>query len=178
MAVPNCQDTVERVISEIPEQLDALAIDGIREWEAYFSHKTIRKKPDIVNHVWFSDHKCLDIFVRTHQNPDGSWVLRRPWITAILDAATNVMVAYVLSLNPNSDCIAECFARACAFTVDTPYYGIPDYFYCDRGKDYRSNLMKGMANTPEDPLLLNKDFSESGLLEWFGIKNIMSLPYH
>ena len=178
MAVPNCQDTVERVITEIPEQLDVLAIDGIREWEAYFSHKTIRKKPDIVNHVWFSDHKCLDIFVRTHQNPDGSWVLRRPWITAILDAASNVMVAYVLSLNPNSDCIAEAFARACVFTVDTPYHGIPNFFYCDQGKDYRSNLMKGMANTPEEPLILNKDFSDSGLLEWFGIKNVVSLPYH
>lgn len=107
---------------------------------------------------------------------DGTWDHSRPWITAILDAASDVLVAYILSLNPNSDCIAECFARACAFTVDTPYSGIPDYFYIDSGKDYRSKKMTGLSNSDE-PLLLNKKFGESGILEWFGIKVIHALPF-
>ena len=39
--------------------------------------------------------------------------------------------------------------------------------------------MSGLPNTDEDtsPLYLNKDFGESGILEWFGIKTIHALPY-
>lgn len=54
------------------------------------------------------------------------------------------MVTYVLSLNPNSDCIAECFERACAFTIDTPYSGICDYFYIDNGKDFRFKKLNAL----------------------------------
>ena len=103
--------------------------------------------------------------------------MQRPWITAIIDDASDVMVSYVLSLRPNSDCIAECFARACAFTVDTPYSGICDYFYIDNGRDFRSNKMKGLPNSESEPLYLNKEFGESGILEWFGIKVIHALSH-
>lgn len=179
MVRPNCDDTVCTVISRIPEQQDVLAWEGVRSWANKFHFTPAREKPSIVNQVWFSDHKQLDIMVRTERLPNGTWVHRRPWITAILDAASDVMVSYVLSLKPNSDCIAECFARACAFTVDTPYCGIPDYLYIDNGKDYRSKRLKGLPNTDEDasPLYLNKEFGESGILEWFGIKTIHALPY-
>lgn len=179
MIKPNCEDTVCMIVNRIPEQQDALSWDGVRSWAANYHYAPAREKPKIVNEVWFSDHKQLDIIVRVKQNKDGTWVLRRPWITAIIDAASDVMVSYVLSLNPNSDCIAECFAQACAFTVDTPYHGICDYFYIDNGKDYRSKKMAGLPNTDEDtgPLYLNKDFGESGILEWFGIKVIHALKY-
>lgn len=179
MVKPQCDDTVCTIINRIPEQQDVLAWEGVRSWANKFHYTPAREKPSIVNQVWFSDHKKLDLMVRTKQRPDGSWEHCRPWITAILDSASDVMVSYVLSLNPNSDCIAECFARACAFTVDTPYCGIPDYFYIDNGKDYRSKKMSGLPNNDDDtsPLYLNKDFGESGILEWFGIKTIHALPY-
>ncbi|MBR1479000.1 MAG: hypothetical protein IJ608_13735 [Lachnospiraceae bacterium] len=174
---PNCEDTVCTIVSRIPEQQDVLAWEGVRSWASKFHYTPSRKKPDVVNYVWFSDHKRLDIVVRIRRRPDGTWETGRPWLTAILDCASNVLVSYVLSLNPNSDCIAECFARACAFTVDTPYAGIPDYFYIDNGKDYRSKKMKGLPNSEESHLYLNRDFGESGILEWFGIKVIHALPY-
>lgn len=177
MVKPRCDDTVCLIIKRIPEQQDVLSWAGVRSWASHFHYTPVRNKPDIVNQVWFSDHKQMDIFVRIKQLSDGTWEMRRPWLTAILDAASNVMVSYVLSLNPNSDCIAECFARACAFTVDTPYYGIPDYFYIDNGKDYRSKKITGLPNSDEEHLYLNKDFGESGILEWFGIKVIHALPY-
>lgn len=177
MIKPNCDDTVCSVIKNIPEQQDALAWTGVRSWAARYHYTPARSKPEKVNDCWFSDHKKLDIWVRTKQHSDGSWEIKRPWITAILDSATDLMISYVLSLNPNSDCIAECFARACAFTVDTPYAGICDYFYIDNGKDYRARKFKGLQNSEEDHLYLNKDFGESGILEWFGIKVIHALPY-
>lgn len=179
MIKPGCEDTVCTIINRIPEQQDVLAWEGVRSWANKFHYTPAREKPSTVNQVWFADHKQIDTMVRTKRLPDGTWEHRRPWITAILDAASDVMVSYVLSLNPNSDCIAECFARACAFTVDTPYCGIPDYFYIDNGKDYRSKRMKGLTNMNDDesPLFLNKEFGESGILEWFGIKTIHALPY-
>ena len=177
MIKPNCDDTVCTIINRIPEQQDVLAWEGVSSWANKFHYTPARNKPAIVNYVWFSDHKKLDIFVRTRLLPDGTWEHKRPWITAILDAASDVMPSFILSLNPNSDCIAECFARACAFTVDTPYAGIPDYFYIDNGKDYRSKSMDGLPNSEEEHLYLNKDFGESGILEWFGIKVIHALPY-
>lgn len=177
MVKPNCDDTVCSVIRNIPEQQDVLAWAGVRSWAAQFHYTPAREKSGLVNQCWIADHKKCDIWVRTKFLPDGFWEIKRPWITAILDSATNVMVSYVLSLNPNSDCIAECFARACAFTVDTPYSGICDYFYIDNGKDFRSKKLNGLPNSEEDHLYLNKDFGESGILEWFGIKVIHALPY-
>ena len=174
MVKPNCDDTVLAIVNRIPEQQDVLAWEGVRSWALKFHYTPPREKPKIVNQVWFSDHKELDLLVRVKRMPDGTWKTQRPWITAILDAASDVLVSYILSLNPNSDCIAECFARACAFTVDTPYCGIPDYFYIDNGKDFRSKKMKGLSGPP---LYLNRDFGESGILEWFGIRVIHALPY-
>ena len=177
MVKPNCDDTVCSVIRNIPEQQDVLAWAGVRSWAAQFHYTPAREKSGLVNQCWIADHKKCDIWVRTKLLPDGTWEIKRPWITAIIDSATNVMVSYVLSLNPNSDCIAECFSRACAFTVDTPYSGICDYFYIDNGKDFRSKKLNGLPNSEEDHLYLNKDFGESGILEWFGIKVIHALPY-
>ena len=174
---PNCDDTVCKIVRRIPEQQDVLAWEGVRSWASKYHFTPSRKKPEVVNYVWFSDHKKLDIFVRTEKRPDGTWKTARPWLTAILDCASNVLVSYVLSLNPNTDCIAECFARACAFTLDTPYAGICDYFYIDHGKDFCSKKIAGLPNSEEGHLYLNKDFAESGILEWFGIKVIHALPY-
>lgn len=180
MVKPQCDDTVLRIINRIPEQQDVLAWEGVRSWASKFHYTPAREKPSIVNQVWFSDHKRMDIYVRTQKRPDGTWIHQRPWLTAILDAASDAMVGYIISLNPNSDCIAECFARACAFTVDTPYCGIPDYFYIDNGKDYRSKKMDGLPNSEDDGcehLYLNKEFGESGILEWFGVRVIHAMPY-
>lgn len=168
MVKPNCDDTVGTIIRRIPEQQDVLAWAGVRAWAALYHYAPAREKSKVVNRVWFSDHKIIDLEVRTRQRPDGSWEVQRPWITAIIDDASDVMVSYVLSLRPNSDCIAECFARACAFTVDTPYSGICDYFYIDNGRDYRSNKMKGLPNSESEPLFLNKEFGESGF--WNGLE--------
>ena len=166
MVTPNREDVVWTIIKRIPEQQKVLEWEGVRSWANQFHFTPAREKSQLVNECWFSDHKQLDILVRTRKKKDGSWEVARPWITGIIDSATNVLVSYVLSLNPNSDCIAEAFARACAFTVDTPYYGIPDYFYIDNGKDYRSKRMKGLPNSETEHLYLNKEFGESGMLSW------------
>ena len=95
MIKPGCDDTVCTIINRIPEQQDVLAWEGVRSWANKFHFTPAREKPSIVNQVWFSDHKKMDLMVRTKCRPDGSWEHKRPWITAILDAASDVMVSYV-----------------------------------------------------------------------------------
>ena len=177
MVVPNNVDVVWTIIKRIPEQQKVMEWEGVRSWANKFHFTPAREKSSVTNECWFSDHKQLDIIVRTKKKKDGTWEIARPWITGIIDCASNVLISYVLSLNPNSDCIAEAFARACAFTVDTPYSGLPQYFYIDNGKDYRSSKMRGLPNSESEPLYLNKDFAESGILSWYGVKVIHALPY-
>ena len=45
--------------------------------------------------MWIADHTKLNIFVKTTQNPDGTWNSKRVWLTGIIDAATNALVGYV-----------------------------------------------------------------------------------
>lgn len=61
MVTPRCDDTVCLIISRIPEQQDVLAWSGVRSWANRFHFTPPREKPEIVNQVWFSDHKQLDL---------------------------------------------------------------------------------------------------------------------
>ncbi len=78
MIKPGCDDTVCTIINRIPEQQDVLAWEGVRSWANKFHYTPAREKPSIVNQVWFSDHKKLDLMVRTKRLPDGTWEHRRP----------------------------------------------------------------------------------------------------
>ena len=173
MIVPNTRDTVNTITNRIPEQETYMAWAGVRAWMSKCQHTIPRIKPETVNFCWFSDHTLLDIMVKTKVYKDGHFDCGRVWLTGIMDIASNALIGYVLSTNPNSEIIAHAFATASAFKADSPFHGICQYWYCDNGKDYRSELMKGHPhNGSEPPLYLNKEFSESGILEWLGITQV------
>lgn len=177
MVIPNLPDTVCTIVNRSSDQETCLAWNGVRAWASKHNYTPPRNKPQEVNYVWIADHTKLDIFVKTTQNPDGTWNSKRVWLTGIIDAATNALVGYALTLQPNSTTIAEAFARACAFKVDCRYCGQPVYYYQDNGRDFCADKLKGLPNTEKEPLYLNKAFGESGLLEWMGIRVIRALPY-
>lgn len=173
MIVPNARHTVNTIINRIPAQETYMAWAGVHAWMSKCQHTVPRKRLNTVNMLWCADHTCLDIMVKTKTYKDGSFDTGRVWLTGIMDVASGVLVGYVLSTNPNSELIAHAFSTASAFKPDSPIHSICKYWYCDNGKDYRSNLLKGHPNNGKDvPLLLNKEFSESGILEWLGIKQI------
>ena len=118
MVIPNLPDTVCTIVNRSSDQETCLAWNGVRAWASKHNYTPPRNKPQQVNYVWIADHTKLDIFVKTTQNPDGTWNSKRVWLTGIIDAATNALVGYALTLQPNSTTIAEAFARACAFKVD------------------------------------------------------------
>ena len=179
MIVPNTRHTVNAITNRIPEQETYMAWAGIRAWMSKCQHTMPRIKPTTVNFCWFSDHTCLDIQVKTRTYKDGHFDCGRVWLTGIMDIASGMLVGYTLSTNPNSELIAHAFSTAAAFKPDSPVHGICQYWYCDNGKDYRSNLLKGHPhNGKEPPLYLNKEFCESGMLEWLGITQVKARVYN
>lgn len=179
MIVPNTRHTVNTITNRIPEQETYMAWAGVRAWMSKCQHTTLRIKPTSSNFCWSADHTLLDIQVKTKTYKDGHFDCGRVWLTGITDIASGVLVGYALSTNPNSELIAHAFATAAAFKPDSPVNGICQYWYCDNGKDYSSNLMKGHPhNGSEPPLLLNKEFCESGILEWLGITQVKARVFN
>ena len=179
MIVPNKRHTVNTITNRIPEQETYMAWAGVRAWMSKCQHTTTRIKPETSNFLWVADHTCLDLIVKTKTYKDGHFDCGRVWLTGIMDVASDVLVGYVLSTNPNAELIAHAFSTAAAFKPDSPIHGICQYWYCDNGKDYRANLMKGHPHDgSEPPLYLNKGFCESGILEWLGITQVSARVYN
>ena len=179
MIVPNTRDTVNTITKRIPEQETYMAWAGVRAWMSKCQHTVHRIKPTTVNFCWFSDHTLLDIQVKTRTYKDGHFDCGRVWLTGVMDIASGMLVGYALSTNPNSELISHAFATAAAFKPDSPVHGICQYWYCDNGKDYRASILKGHPhNGKEPPLYLNKEFCESGMLEWLGVTQISTRAYN
>lgn len=96
------------------------------------------------------------------------------------DAASGAIVGSVVTLRPNSMTIAECFCRAVAFTVDSAFYGLPEVFYVDRGKDYRSLWLEGndpaMRERLDSNACLNRAFCDNPLLPALNVSVRHALP--
>lgn len=175
MITPNTRDTVNTIVNRIPEQETYMAWAGVRAWMSKCQHTVPRIKPEEVNFCWSPDNTLFDIIVKTKVYKDGSFDTGRVWITGIVDIASGVLVGYALSTNPTSELIAHAFSTAAAFKPDSPINGICKYWYGDNGRDYKSKLVKGHPHTgAEPPLNLNKEFCESGILEWMGVTQIFA----
>lgn len=174
MVIPKTRYPINDLLASVSKQDVCMARKGVHEWEAKYHYTPARKKPERVNAVWFGDHTPLDIFVITKYQKDGTVETARVWLTAIMDAASNAMVGYTLTTRPNSASIAEAFARAAVFTVDSPFAGLPEVFYIDNGRDFRSKLISG--ENLQEPRL-NKDFASCSMLEWLGVHVTHALPY-
>lgn len=68
----------------------------------------------------------------TSSSPDGKPV--RPWLTAWMDAMSGCFVGWAITLNPDSDTIAESLVRGIGHTAGSPFFGAPLMLYIDNGK--------------------------------------------
>ena len=176
--VPRTRYVVDDIIRRIPDQEVALAIEGEKVWASKYRHTAYRNKPDKVNEVWIADNHKFDIEVITHINKDNTFETSRIWICGIIDGTSNALIGYAIGTSPNANMIAETFARAATFKLDNDYYGLPKVFYIDNGKDYRANKLKGLTKDEQSQIIkFNKDFINSGILEYFNVRVINALPY-
>lgn len=173
MVIPANRYAVNRVVAAIPDAQLTYARRGKRAWEAAYMQKTKRVKPEMTNEVWFGDHHKLDLFVL-----DENGNLVRPWMTAWMDACSRKFVGWELTLEPNSDTVADSFCRAAVYTKGSDVHGLPRYIYIDNGKDYRSHRFEGETLVETDLGCLNAEFSEKeGLLRTLGVGVHHALPY-
>nr|MDD3082766.1 transposase family protein [Desulfobacterales bacterium] len=139
-------DSLNNIIRRrINKSTQHLARKGKRSWEAAYQTKILRDYTEIgPNFMWCGDHHIFDVFVRV---PDGKggWVPMRPLITAWMDMKSRSIMGWVISFQPNSQCIAEALAHAIADKNDPnfPQHGLPASVYVDNGKDYQSKRLNG-----------------------------------
>ena len=181
MGVPATRYPVNRFLASLPEQELALGRFGTEYWTTHYAPKTVRTKPERVNAVWYGDHHLADVLVIAGTSKkDGSPVLARPWLTVVTDAASDAIIGSVVTLRPNSLTIAESFCRAAAFTIDSPFYGLPEVFYVDRGKDYRAQWLRGNDASQGDRLgqdaCLNRAFCDHPLLPALNVTVRYAMP--
>lgn len=172
MIPPDSRHAVNRAVALISKSALAYARYGSRYWDANWMQKVKRDKPDNPNAVWFGDHHKLDLFVLDR---DGRAV--RPWFTAWMDAQSSAFVGWMLTLEPNSDTVAESFARAAVATVGSPFVGLPQAVYIDNGKDYRSTRFEGGEYREGTLGALNGDFCRQSMLEALHVEVHHAIPY-
>lgn len=167
LIVPKGKDVFNRFVRSIDSQQLYMAQKGLRKWEDKYQHTCIRDKPTEVNEIWFGDHHIFDLTV-AYKEQKGKIIYGRPWLTAITDAASDVVVGWVISVRPNRYTIAESFCRAAAFTMDSEIHGLCQNLYCDRGRDYCSMLIEGkdfkLRTHPDTHMYLNRPFFDNALL--------------
>ena len=91
LLVPECRQTMDRILGAIPKDEATLARRGRKALKDDCMPMAIRAKPEQVNEVWFGDHHQMDCFVL---DEEGKAV--RPWLTMWYDAASGFPVGGVL----------------------------------------------------------------------------------
>ncbi len=170
----HCEKSAIRILSDIPPEIEAMARQGRKYWEAHYLHKAKRAKPGQVNEVWFGDHYQWNCFCI---DQDGN--IGRPWLTAWYDMATGCLVGWCISMQPNSRTIAEAFIHASVKKTDVPFCGIPLVTYTDNGRDYRAQMFEGGKVVFKDlGKAIEYNIETKGLLAELRIQNIHAKAYH
>lgn len=173
MRVPECRQTLSRMLAAIPSDEVTLARRGVKAWKDDHMFMAVREKPQTVNEVWFGDHHQFDCFVL-----DETGKPVRPWLTAWYDAATGCLVGWVLCTNPNTETITEAFIRGVAHTEHSPFYGLPAHLYIDNGKDYRSKTFETGLIKEHDLGYLNCNIASNSVIQLFNVTVHHAQPYH
>lgn len=180
MLYPSSKDPFNRFLSTVGEQEKKFSREGANAWRDAFMHVTKRDKPEKTNEVWFGDHFLGDNRVICGYDKDNKPIIRRTWITCNYDAASGAVVGSTVCTTPNSRTIAECFCRSAAFTVDSPFFSLPEVYYVDRGADFRSTMLEGqnydLRQRVDQHYYLNRAFCDNPLLPSLNVTVIHALP--
>lgn len=135
--------------------------------------------------LYVADHTRCDFLVTDGGEPF------RPWLTAIQDARSRVIVGWHLSNQANSDTIVRALASA------FKRYAIPEAIRLDNGRDFASARLTGMTRATRDALrrrfgseweavqereaqavhVERGDARFDGILHELGVRIIFAIPY-
>ena len=123
------------------------------------------------NQVWQVDHTRADVLV---VDPSGT-LLGRPWLTIVIDTYSRCIMgihlgfdapsAWVVCLALRHAILPKQYSSAYELQGSWGTYGVPQYLYTDRGKDFRSQHLQQVASELKIVPCLRRKPSDGGIVE-------------
>ena len=144
--------TVSNIINTIPQDLISLAHDGAKSYEQQYE-LLFRREASKSNEIWQADHTLLDIYVI-----DCKGLLKRPWLTIIMDDYSRVIAGYYMSFDaPSALQTSLAFHQAIWVKKENnwPVCGIPEIMYTDHGSDFTSKHIEDVCVSLKTQLIFS-----------------------
>ncbi len=160
------RDAFRRRLNREPQAVVEYMREGKDHHKRYHSlYIDVNRDSIQCGQIFVADHAKFDFFVQTK---DGRLV--RPWISAMCDYKSRMIVGYDLFLDePNGDHIIIVLKRS------FENYGIPQKLLFDNGKDYRRKDIGGGRPTRTSDLIENYTPTIVNIL---GIEVKYAIPYN
>jgi putative transposase len=133
---------VRQIIKSLDPALVTMAHEGAAAYREEFDLLYRREAPHS-NAMWQADHCELPIWLLDEAGkPD------KPWLTAIEDDYSRMIVGYRFSFQPSTALTTALALRQAVCRKEDPRwhaYGIPTVFYSDHGSDFTSKHMEQVA---------------------------------
>ncbi|MBC7972993.1 MAG: DDE-type integrase/transposase/recombinase [Verrucomicrobia bacterium] len=123
------------------------------------------------NQVWQVDHTRVDVLV---VDQSGA-LLGRPWLTIVIDIYSRCLLgmhlgfdapsAWVVCLALRHAILPKQYSSAYELQGNWGTYGLPQYLYTDRGKDFRSQHLQQVATALGIVPCLRRKPSDGGIVE-------------
>lgn len=159
-------EAFRRKLKTLPPQVLAMYREDLDFYKRNHSY-SINIDPDSIQcgQIFVADHAKFDFFVRTADNR-----LVRPWISALCDYKSRMIVGYDLFLDdPNGNNIIVAMKRS------FQNYGIPKMLLFDNGKDYRRKDIGGGRPCRTSDLI--SDYAPT-ITHFLGIELHFAIPYN
>jgi putative transposase len=139
---PPSYDCVRQIIKSLDPALVTMAHQGAAAYREQFDLLYRRESPHS-NAMWQADHCELPILLLDEEGlPD------KPWLTAIEDDYSRMIVGYRLSFQEATALTTALTLRTAIWRKEDPRWhacGIPTVFYSDHGSDFTSKHMEQVA---------------------------------
>jgi putative transposase len=153
---PPSYERVRQIIKSLDPALITLAHQGAAAYREEFD-LLYRREATHANAMWQADHTPLDVWVLDEEGKPA-----KPYLTAIEDDYSRMIVGYRLSFQPATALSTALTLRQAICRKEDPHwpaYGIPSVFYTDHGSDFTSKHMEQVAADLRMELI----FSEKGV---------------
>src|SRR6266496_5093926 len=149
-------ERVRLIIKSLDPALVTLAHHGAAAYREEFD-LLYRREATHANAMWQADHTPLDVWLL-----DEAGKPAKPYLTAIEDDYSRMIVGYRLSFQPATALTTALTLRQAIWRKEDPHWsacGIPSVFYTDHGSDFTSKHMEQVAGDIGMELV----FSEKGV---------------
>jgi putative transposase len=139
---PPSYHRVRQIIKNLDPALVTMAHQGAAAYREEFD-LIFRREASHANAMWQADHTPLDVLLL-----DETGTTAKPWLTAIEDDYSRMIVGYRLSFQKSTALTTALTLRQAICRKDDPRwhaYGIPTVFYSDHGSDFTSKHMEQVA---------------------------------